>query len=122
MAAQAHLEAGGSAEDAAIRESIAGNLCRCTGHLDRVGDRGRRGRALRDPARGWAVGAPVASPRSLPMRTTCWRRAAGPHRRWHRPDGITGETASHPGGSSTSGVWTSCVASSCAMARWSSAR
>jgi aerobic carbon-monoxide dehydrogenase small subunit len=52
MAARAFLEAGAEPTDAAIRESIAGNLCRCTGYtkiIDAIAAAAVAGRA---PATG----------------------------------------------------------------------
>jgi carbon-monoxide dehydrogenase small subunit len=36
MAARAYLDRGGGPDEDAIREAIAGNLCRCTGYVNIV--------------------------------------------------------------------------------------
>ena len=48
MAARAYLDAGGGPDEAAIREAIAGNLCRCR-RLTRDRCRGHRPRRGREP-------------------------------------------------------------------------
>ncbi len=58
MTARAYLDAGGGPDEDAIRESIAGNLCRCTGYTKIVEAIARAAAEAHDPR----AGAPHTSP------------------------------------------------------------
>jgi carbon-monoxide dehydrogenase small subunit len=60
MAARAYLDDGGGPDDAAIREAIAGNLCRCTGYTKIIE---AIARASADQTRGGATATPTGETR-----------------------------------------------------------
>jgi carbon-monoxide dehydrogenase small subunit len=54
MAGQAYIDSGGGPDESAIRDAIAGNLCRCTGYTKIVEAIVRAAGTVADPRPGGA--------------------------------------------------------------------
>ena len=133
MAGQAFLASGDDPTEEAVREAIAGNLCRCTGYtkiIDAIvlaAERGcgrRRDRGLGQTDAGRAARRKPGSPdRCLPAADRGWTGLAT-----GRPVEPTSWSRSavswdhRPTASSISGAWTSCAGSRSTGTSWSSVR
>ena len=58
----AYLDAGGEPDEDAIREAIAGNLCRCTGYTKIIEAIALAARGAAAPARDWTRRRPSPGP------------------------------------------------------------
>ncbi len=133
MAGEAFLASGAEPTEDAVREAIAGNLCRCTGYtkiIDAIVLAAERRRTAADATPDLQPDRCRPSRRSRarppwPTRIGSWPTAAPPGARWPaEPTCWSRSPASsvrRPSGSSTSGPWTSCAASTWRVTSSSSA-